>query len=48
MSKMTKPDYENCIANLPNSILKKFDAEPVGKTLPLVDPYLEKNSRMLS
>ncbi|MBR5348871.1 MAG: alkaline phosphatase family protein [Lachnospiraceae bacterium] len=42
MSKMTKPDYENCIANLPNSILKKFDAEPVGKTLPLLDPYLEQ------
>ena len=42
MSAMTLPDYKNCIANLPNSILKKFGAEPVGDTLPLLDPYLEK------
>ena len=40
---MTLPDYKNCIANLPNSILKKFGAEPVGDTLPLLDPYLEKD-----
>ena len=42
MRKMVLPDYKNCIANLPNSILKKFGAEPPGDTLPLIDPYLEK------
>ncbi len=36
------PDYENCLANLPNSILQKFGCETVGKTLPLLDRYLEK------
>lgn len=41
--KLVYPDYKNCIANLPNSILKKFDSEPVGDTLPLIDPYLEKD-----
>ena len=34
------PDYKNCIANLPNSILKKFNAEPRGDSLPLLDRYL--------
>ena len=37
------PDYKNCIANLPNSILKKLGAEPAGDTLPLADKYLEKD-----
>ncbi len=37
------PDYENCIANLPNSILKKRGIEPLGKTLPLLDEYLDKD-----
>ena len=37
------PDYKNCIANLPNSILKKLGAGPVGDTLPLADKYLEKD-----
>ena len=37
------PDYKNCIANLPNSILKKFDVPTVGNTLPLLDKYLEKD-----
>lgn len=36
-------DYENCIANLPNSVLKHFGAKTVGDTLPLADKYLEKN-----
>ena len=40
---LVMPDYKNCIANLPNSVLKKFDSEPVGDTLPLIDPYLEKD-----
>lgn len=34
-------NYENCIANLPNSILKKYGVEPVGKTLPVADRLLE-------
>ena len=37
------PDYKNCIANLPNSILKKFGVDTVGDTLPLLDKYLEKD-----
>ena len=37
------PDYKNCIANLPNSILKKLGAGLVGDTLPLADKYLEKD-----
>lgn len=36
------PDYKNCIANLPNSMLKYFGAKTVGDTLPLADKYLEK------
>ncbi len=41
--KICLPDYKNCIANLPNSILKKFGVETVGETLPLLDKYLDKN-----
>ena len=43
MNKLVLPDYKNCIANLPNSILKKFDAEPRGDSLPLLDPYLTRD-----
>ena len=43
--KLVYPDYKNCIANLPNSILKVFGAEPVGDTLPLLDAYLERPYR---
>lgn len=35
------PDYKNCIANIPNSVLKYFGAEPAGDSLPLLDNYLE-------
>lgn len=35
--KLVWPDYENCIANLPNSILKKWGISTVGKTLYLAD-----------
>lgn len=41
--KIVWPDYNNCIANLPNSILQKFGIETVGDTLPLLDRYMEKN-----
>lgn len=43
MSNLIWPDYENCIANLPNSILKKFGVETVGKTLPVLDEQLTKD-----
>ena len=42
-NKLVLPDYKNCIANLPNSILKKFNAEPRGDSLPLLDRYLTKD-----
>lgn len=37
------PDYENCLANLPNSILKKWNLPTRGSTLPLADRYLQKD-----
>lgn len=37
------PDYKNCLANLPNSILKNWGIPTVGKSLPLADKYLDKN-----
>ncbi len=43
MKKVVFPNYENCIANLPNSILKKYGQETKGKTLPELDLLLEKN-----
>lgn len=43
MSNIIWPDYKNCIANVPNSVLKKFGVETVGETLPLLDKYLEKD-----
>ena len=45
MNKLIWPDYKNCSANLPNSILRKFGAAPAGDSLPLLDPYLEKDYR---
>lgn len=41
-SKIVWPDYQNCIANLPNSILKKWNLATVGDSLPLADAYLKK------
>ncbi len=38
--KIMRPDYKNCIANVPNSILKKWGLEPNGTTLPLLDEQL--------
>ena len=40
--KQQLPDYNNCIANLANSILKKFGIDEGRQTLRLLDPYLEK------
>ena len=41
-NKIVLPDYKNCIANLPNSILKKLGLPTNGDTLPLLDKYLQK------
>lgn len=35
------PDYNNCLVNLSNSILKNFGARTTAGTLPLADEYLE-------
>lgn len=35
------PDYRNCIANLPNSVMRYFGVQPAGETLPLLDCYLD-------
>ena len=37
------PDYENCLTNLTNSILKYFDITPYHKTLKELDKVLEEN-----
>ena len=42
-NKIVLPDYKNCIANLPNSILKKLGLATNGDTLPLLDKYLERD-----
>ncbi len=43
--KIVWPDYKNCIANLPNSVMKRFGVEPAGESLPLLDPFLEKGHK---
>ena len=35
------PDYNHCLVNLSNSILKKFGVATTAKTLPLADRFLE-------
>lgn len=39
------PDYNNCLVNLANSILRKFGAETSAPTLSLADKYLAKNHK---
>lgn len=41
--KFSLHNYEDCIVNLPGSILKKFGVHPSGKTLPLADELLKKD-----
>ncbi len=41
--KKAGPDYDNCLVNLSNSILKKYGAETTAKTLAIADEYLAKN-----
>lgn len=36
-------NYDNCIVNLSNSVLKNFSVDPLSKTLPLIDEALSKN-----
>lgn len=36
-------DYENCLVNLANSVVKSFMPESEGRTLPGADKYLQKN-----
>ena len=40
-----KPDYENCLVNLSNSILRYFGAETTAPTLKLADSLLERDYR---
>ena len=37
------PDYNHCLVNLSNSILKKFGAEPTADTLKTADAYLARD-----
>lgn len=39
------PDYNNCLVNLSNSVLKRFGARTTAATLPLADAYLEGEYR---
>lgn len=41
--KVCWPDYQNSIANLPNSILKVFGTKTAGESLPLLDRYLTED-----
>jgi len=40
---MLKPNYNNSIINITNSVLKHYGAEPYQSTLPIVDDLLAKN-----
>lgn len=40
--KQQLPDYNNCITNLANFVLKQFGIDEGRQTLRLLDPYLEK------
>ena len=37
------PNYNNCLVNLSNSILKEFGVTPLAPTLELADKYLQKD-----
>ena len=40
-----RPDYDHCLVNLANSILKKFGAETTARTLREADEYLAGDSK---
>nr|MCR5121737.1 alkaline phosphatase family protein [Ruminococcus sp.] len=39
--RLQSPNYKNCLANIPNSVLKYFGVPTVGDTLPQLDKLLE-------
>lgn len=39
---MLKPDYQNCILNITNSLLKYYGDKPFHSTLPVLDAILTK------
>lgn len=41
----TLPDYDKCLVNLSNSILKKFGAETIHDTLPAADELLKSDQK---
>ena len=45
ISKPSLPDYDHCLVNFANSILKHFGAETTAPTLDMADRYLEKDPR---
>ena len=45
MLKNSLPDYNNCLVNLANSVLKKFGASTSAATLPLADKVLAGNHK---
>ena len=40
---LIKPDYDTCLVNLSNSMLKYFGAETSAPTLKMADKLLEKD-----
>ena len=40
---MYKPDYDNSLVNLSNSILKHFNVKPLHNTVPEIDKIMENN-----
>lgn len=45
--KFTRPNTDNCLVNLSCSILKKFGATHLHKTIPEVDSYLKKSNKVV-
>ena len=41
--KTSGPDYNNCLVNLSNSILRRFGAETTANTLGVADDFFAKN-----
>lgn len=44
--KLVKPDYNHCIVNLANSIMKHFELKNYHNTLPKLDEILKKIIKM--
>ena len=39
------PNYDNCLVNLANSVLRKFGAKTIHNTLPMADELLSSDYR---